>query len=96
MKRYCGRDFTDPELERIRALIAEDPNRTRAALSRLTCQALAWFNLKSSVEQGAECVIFFAWQGAMTSNSGPIARSCNVARRKIGRALHPVAASPYR
>ncbi|MCP5088091.1 MAG: DUF4338 domain-containing protein, partial [Rhodobacteraceae bacterium] len=43
MKRYCGRDFTDQGLEQIRALIAEDPNRTRAELSRLTCQALAWF-----------------------------------------------------
>ncbi|MEN8131392.1 MAG: hypothetical protein ABFS45_14620 [Pseudomonadota bacterium] len=40
MKRYCGRDFTDQELEQIRGLIAEDPNRTRAELSRLTCQAL--------------------------------------------------------
>ena len=43
MRRYCGRDFTDWELEQIRRLIAEDPNRTRADLSRLTCQALAWF-----------------------------------------------------
>lgn len=43
MRRYCGRDFTDRELEKIRALIAEDASRTRAELSRLTCQALAWF-----------------------------------------------------
>jgi hypothetical protein len=43
MRRYCGRDFTDQELAQIRQLIAEDPNRTRAELSRLTCQALAWF-----------------------------------------------------
>jgi len=43
MKRYCGRDFTDQELHQIRTLIAADPNRTRADLSRLTCQALAWF-----------------------------------------------------
>jgi len=43
MKRYCGRDFTEQELEKIRELIAEDSHRTRAALSRLTCQALAWY-----------------------------------------------------
>ena len=42
MKRYCGRDFTDQELEQIRGLINEDPNRTRAELSRLTCKSLAW------------------------------------------------------
>jgi len=43
MKRYCGRDFTEQELDKIRELIAEDRHRTRAALSRLTCQALAWY-----------------------------------------------------
>jgi hypothetical protein len=40
--RYCGRDFQAEEIALIRALIAEDPPRSRAALSRLTCQALAW------------------------------------------------------
>ncbi len=43
MKRYCGRDFTERELDKIRELIAEDANHTRAALSRLTCQALNWY-----------------------------------------------------
>ncbi|RKT47004.1 Druantia anti-phage system protein DruA [Thiocapsa rosea] len=40
--RYCGRDFQPEEIALIRALIAEDPTRSRAALSRFTCQALAW------------------------------------------------------
>lgn len=43
MIRYCGRNFSDRELERIRALIAEDADRTRAELSRLTCRMLNWF-----------------------------------------------------
>ncbi len=43
MNRYCGRNFTDQELEQIRALIAEDAGRTRAELSRLTCRMLHWF-----------------------------------------------------
>ena len=42
MKRYCGRDFSEPELALLRALIAEDPARTRAGLSRLACQELQW------------------------------------------------------
>ena len=42
MKRYCGRDFSEPELTLLRALIAEDPARTRADLSRLACQSLHW------------------------------------------------------
>ena len=40
--RYCGRDFPADEIEQIRHLIAEDPARTRAELSRLTCRALEW------------------------------------------------------
>ncbi len=43
MTRYCGREFSEHELDQIGALIAEDPTRTRAALSRLTCQRLGWF-----------------------------------------------------
>ena len=42
-ERYCGRDFSEAELTLIRTLIAEDPRRTRADLSRLACQAMHWF-----------------------------------------------------
>jgi hypothetical protein len=41
--RYCGRDFSADEIVEIRRLIAEDPERTRTELSRLTCRALAWY-----------------------------------------------------
>ncbi len=41
--RYCGRDFHANEIELIHDLIAEDPARTRAELSRQTCRALKWF-----------------------------------------------------
>jgi len=40
--RYCGRDFSETELTLIRTLIAEDPRRTRADLSRLACRAMHW------------------------------------------------------
>jgi hypothetical protein len=43
MKRYCGRDFSDSEVALIRTFIAEDPQRSRAALSRLACRALHWY-----------------------------------------------------
>lgn len=42
-RRYCGRDFSDDDIKRIQSLIAEDATRSRAELSRLTCQALAWY-----------------------------------------------------
>jgi hypothetical protein len=43
MKRYCGRDFSEPEFALIRTLITEDHQRSRAALSRLACRALRWY-----------------------------------------------------
>lgn len=42
-QRYCGRDFTEQEMEQIREIIAEDPSRSRTYISRLVCQALAWY-----------------------------------------------------
>ena len=41
--RYCGRDFSEHEITEIRRLIAEDPGRTRAELSRLSCRVLQWY-----------------------------------------------------
>ena len=41
--RYCGRDFTPDELKTIRGIIAADPQRTRAHISRLVCQSLGWY-----------------------------------------------------
>lgn len=41
--RYCGREFSPDELACIIELIAQDPRRSRAQLSRLTCQALHWY-----------------------------------------------------
>lgn len=41
--RYCGRDFSEDEIAHIRRIIDEDPARTRAELSRLTCRMLAWY-----------------------------------------------------
>ena len=40
---YCGRNFTPEELETICRIIAEDPQRTRAHISRLVCKAIGWY-----------------------------------------------------
>ena len=42
MKRYCGRDFTEQELDQIRSLIQENPDFHRAKLSREVCQMFHW------------------------------------------------------
>ncbi len=41
-RRYCGRDFSEADLETIRRIATEDPDRTRAAISRLVCEELSW------------------------------------------------------
>ncbi len=41
--RYCGRDFSPAELDRIRALIAHtDPPLSRTKLSQAVCEVLDW------------------------------------------------------
>ena len=50
MHRYCGRDFSADEIALIRHLIAEDDDRTRAELSRLTCRALAWHKVDGGLK----------------------------------------------
>ena len=40
--RYCGRLFTADQMQQIRALIASEPKRNRAELSRLVCDQLGW------------------------------------------------------
>jgi hypothetical protein len=42
MTRYCGRDFTDADLDTIRRLLAASPGASRAALSRQVCLSLGW------------------------------------------------------
>jgi len=41
--RYCGREFSEEELRGIRALIAEEPQRTRLEISRIVCRTLRWY-----------------------------------------------------
>ena len=41
--RYYGRDFTAGEIALLRALIAVDPQPTRAGLSRKFCRRIGWF-----------------------------------------------------
>jgi hypothetical protein len=40
--RYCGRQFTDAEIELIRQLMVDQPRLTRAELSRVVCAQLSW------------------------------------------------------
>ena len=41
--RYCGRDFTQNEIEHIRHLIAEKPPKMRIEISRDVCRDFKWY-----------------------------------------------------
>ena len=41
-RRYCGRMFTESDLDTIRTIIASQQYPTRAAIAREVCTALAW------------------------------------------------------
>lgn len=40
----CGRDFVDQDLERIRAIIADESKPNRAEIARRTCRELHWLD----------------------------------------------------
>ena len=40
---FCGREFTEPEIESIRRIIGEDTTRNRTAISRIVCEQLQWY-----------------------------------------------------
>jgi hypothetical protein len=40
--RYCGREFSQSEIRRVRRLIENHPDASRARLSRLVCEQLGW------------------------------------------------------
>jgi len=51
MVRYCGRDFSEKEMRIIHALIADNPQQHRAALSRMVCEELGWFKADGGLKE---------------------------------------------
>ncbi len=50
LMRCCGREFSEPEMQGIRALIARHPDWTRAELSRQVCDLLGWHRLDGGLK----------------------------------------------
>lgn len=62
--RFCGRDFHAHEMALIRQLLAEDPRRCRAELSRLVCEALHWFKIDGGLKDMSARVAMLRMQEA--------------------------------
>ena len=41
--KYCGRDFSNEEIQQIRDIIAQKPPKNRAGISRAVCEELNWY-----------------------------------------------------
>lgn len=51
MSRYCGRDFSDQDVEQIGRLIHDHPGFHRAELSRQVCRMLRWYKPDGELKQ---------------------------------------------
>jgi hypothetical protein len=49
--RYCGRDFSESELQTIRQIIASDDRPNRAKISRRVCEALGWYKQDGGLKE---------------------------------------------
>jgi hypothetical protein len=49
--KYCGRDFSEDEIQQIRQLISDNPGSCRADLSRFTCQLLQWYKADGGLKE---------------------------------------------
>jgi len=47
---FCGRVFTESELECIRGVIGEDTTRTRTGIARVVCEQLPWYRADGSLK----------------------------------------------
>ena len=49
--RYCGRDFSEAELGKIRQIIASDDHPNRVAISRRICEAFGWYKQDGGLKE---------------------------------------------
>lgn len=49
--RYCGRDFSLQDIDTIKKIISEDPNRNRNQISRIVCQNFKWFKQNGGLKE---------------------------------------------
>ena len=83
--RYCGRDFTPADLERITQLIRQSPGTSRAELSRRICRLLGWIKPDGKLKEMSCRVAMLRMQvdGLLTL---PPARPVTLIRRPVPEA----------
>src|SRR5690349_9168790 len=80
--RYCGRDFSPPELDHIRRLLELRPVLGRVALSRRICQDLGWLNaLGQPKEMSCRVALLRMEKDGLIALPAPLAKNGGGRRR---------------
>ncbi len=66
---YFANSEAPRRMLRVKALLLAPTLRAGSPLERADEVKAGFITLETAVGRGAECVIFFVWQGTMTSNS---------------------------
>ena len=90
--RFCGRDFSPAELERIRGLIAQG-NTWRSQLARQACQEFGWRNAQGQLKEMSCKVALLRMQRAGLLVL-PLPRGRNGNGKKAAPARHLLALEP--
>jgi len=94
--RELGQGWVKPINELEEHFVAVTEGRASAVTCASSKASTRSFNLERAVGRPLGCVPRGAWQGTTRRNSYSIATSCNVARRRAGRAPGVVAAFTLR
>jgi hypothetical protein len=90
--RFCGREFSPAELERIRGLIAQG-NTWRSELARQVCQAFGWRNAQGRLkEMSCKVALLRMERAGLLVLPAPRGRNGN--GKKAARAQRLVALEP--
>jgi hypothetical protein len=72
---FCGRVFTESELQCIRTIIDEDTTRSRTAVSRIVCEQLKWYKPDGTVKYQSMCQVLVKMEAEALVSLPPPQRS---------------------
>ena len=79
---FCGRTFTESELESIRLLIDEDTTRNRTAIARIACELLQWYKPDGMVKVSSMNQVLLQMEAKGLLELPPVQRQCNNGKTK--------------
>lgn len=80
---YCGRVFTESELESIGAIIGEDTTRNRTAIARIACEQLQWYRPDGTVKTASMSQVLLKMEADGHITLPPLQRSHSTRMKPI-------------